>query len=122
MKRVKFFEDILEFDIVAEDDRFMICTRALDRYNDEELLQHEVNVGAYLDIDSAFEQSKDSVVYTIVDHKHLIRGTHNWILDPYDLTNHENMIQLLADLNSGECELSRRTKIPLHIERIHTTK
>lgn len=54
-----------------------------------------------------------NVWYTILDFERQIRGTHNYVFSPYDMSIQEDIDQCLKDLISGEIEISHRRNVPL---------
>jgi len=66
-KRIKFLEDPIPYEIVAEDKRYMICIRKLNKRQDAQMLWNQVGVNAYLNFTEAWEHQKDDPVYTLVD-------------------------------------------------------
>lgn len=67
-------EDNNSYKVVSENVRFMICTRPFCMSADKDILQDRVKMGAFLNIETAFNFLKDNIVYTIVDLKNNVRG------------------------------------------------
>jgi hypothetical protein len=88
--KLKFVEEKQAYTIRAKNHRFLICTKPFN--------------------------PKHTVIYTIVDLKEKIRGTNNFIFNPYNYVLTEDCEQCLRDLMSGEVEISFRRRIPLQIE------
>ena len=88
--KLKFAEEKQMYTIRAKNDRYLICTKPFN--------------------------PKHTVIYTIVDLVENIRGTNNFIFNPYDYALEEDCLQCLKDLASGEVGISSRNKIPLKIE------
>jgi hypothetical protein len=51
--------------------------------------------------------------HSIIDSHTMTRGPDFWALGGYDYSTKEGCLKALADLESGECELSRRRSIPV---------
>jgi len=63
-----------------------------------------------------YEGSIDTnVVYTIVDSETMMRGAHDWVLNPYDFKTSAGAAGCLRDLESGLAHLSRRNSIPANV-------
>ena len=84
------------YTVVACNERFIICTKPFN-------LRH-------------------TVLYTILDLKEGIRGTHDLILNPYDFMVQEDIDECLADLVSGKIEISHRNRVQVLVCEIKGKK
>jgi hypothetical protein len=88
-EKIRFAEEKQMYTIRAKNDRYLICTKPFN--------------------------PKHTVIYTIVDIIESIRGTNDFIFNPYDYTVTEDCQQCLKDLISGKTKISSRNKISLKI-------
>jgi hypothetical protein len=58
---------------------------------------------------------KKTVLYTIVDLEQGVRGTNDFVFNPYDFKSQEDIEQCLRDLVNGSVGISRRNSVPLAI-------
>ena len=72
MKQIRFNTGELPYTIMAESKNYIICQRPIDKKEDIDLLKHEVEMGAYLSVDSALSALKNTPIYTILDIKNKI--------------------------------------------------
>lgn len=91
--KIWFYGEKRPYTVKAISDRFAICTKP---YN-----------------------PKHTVLYTIVDFKEEIRGTNDFIFNPYDYAVQEDIDECMADLISGETEISRRNRVNLIVTQIN---
>ena len=87
--KLKFAEEKQMYTIRARNDRYLVCTKPFN--------------------------PKRTVLYTIIDLIEGIRGTNDFILNPYNYELAEDCQQCLKDITSGEAKISSRNKIPLKI-------
>lgn len=87
--KIYFKGEKLPYVVKACDERWVICTKPFN-------LKH-------------------TVFYTILDLVENIRGTNNWIFNPYDYKVQEDIEQCLLDLQNGEVEITRRNRVHLSI-------
>lgn len=114
-KTVHFKEDSLPYDIKAIDDNYVVTSRVLNIDEDNSLLENKVDMNVYLDIKEAFENLKDSPVYSIIDLKNNVRASDNLIFGTIDYFDEDSCLECLKKLNNGDIGLSKRTSIPLNI-------
>ncbi len=114
--KISFKNEKLPYTIKAQDERYIIATRKLNKRQDADLLKHKVNMNAYNSFNEAYNDLKSEVIYTIVDLKEQIRSTDDYIFGIYDYSSQFDIDQCLIDLNSGECRLSKRNMITLEID------
>ena len=89
--RIKFKGERQSYRVCAADARFAVCIKPFN--------------------------AKKTTLYTIVDFERDVRGPDNMIFSQRHETD-EDAIRTLADLQSGEVEVSHRRCIPLDIEKI----
>ena len=85
--RVRFFEEKTPYKVRAMGKRYAVCTRP---YNPQR-----------------------TVIYTILDFEHSIRGTENLVFGMGAETDKE-CEEMLQRLESGESEISHRNNVPLN--------
>jgi len=61
---------------------------------------------------------QQTVLYTIVDFKNVIRSSNNLVFNSYDYMVQGDIDRCLADLKSGKIELSQRNKVDLDIDKV----
>ncbi len=88
--KIKFAEEKQMYNIRAGNDRYLICTKPFN--------------------------PRHTVLYSIVDLLENIRGTNDYIFNPYDYSLTTDCRQCLKDLISGEVKISTRNRIPLKFE------
>lgn len=112
-----FFEDeLLPYRVMAISDRYAVVSRKLNKKQDKDLIEFEVERSAYHSKKAAYEAHKDSPVYAIVDFKENQRASDNLIFgitDYFDSADCEKCIKMLQD---GEVGLSKRTGVELAID------
>lgn len=119
LNRSIYFEgETLPFKVIAYNENFIICTRKLSRRADADILHYKVEMNAYCSFTQAYNDLKDEVVYTIIDSRNKIRGPHNMVISGYDFKEPDSMLELLADLESGETEVSRRNSCELKVAKV----
>lgn len=111
----------LPYIVRATSPRFAIVSRSLDREEDEELLEWEVERTSYFSEDEAFEACKDDPVYSILDFENDIRGTDNLIFgifDYFDADDCKTVIKMLEAENSEDesMEISHRNQTDIYID------
>jgi hypothetical protein len=90
--KIFFEKEIRPYMVKAHNDRYAICTKP---YN-----------------------PKRTVLYTIIDFKNKQRAPNWWIFNIYDYKVQADIEQCLKDLETGECELSKRRAVSLDIIEI----
>jgi len=95
---------------------YAICTRNLHRREDADILKHKVEMGGYCTFSEAYNDLKDSLIYSILDFKNNTKGPHNSFGHGIEKdTLYEDAKEVLDDLESGEIEMSRRNSCKLNI-------
>lgn len=118
-----FFDgEKLPYKVMALNDKFIVCTRSLNRRQDADLLHHKVDMQAYMSFTAAYNDLKDEPIYTIIDIENHVRSSHNKIFNPYKLRFLNGAKNLLRDLTSGETELSRRNLVHFRINNEKTLR
>ena len=114
--KIFFTNDKQPMEVIALSERYAVCVRSMDLEDDFELLAFEVERGAYYDSKDAYEDLKDSPIYSILDFKENRRGPDNYIFGMYDYWSKEDCELCIKDLESGQVEISRRHGIDLNID------
>src|SRR3990167_6699193 len=112
-EKIYFRDEKLPYNIMAKSKRYAICVRKLNLKEDKELILNKVDNGGYLSFKEACIRLKKSPIYTIVDFKMNIRGTHTLIFNKYDFNDVIECYQLLIDLIDGNIEISKRNAVIL---------
>ena len=115
-QKIFFTNEKLPFEVKAVSERYAVITRKLHRREDAELLHQRVSMSAYCSFTEAFEDNKDAPIYSIIDFDKNIKAPHFFILNPYDFKTVDGAKACLDDLETGQCELSRRNKVELSID------
>lgn len=116
MQKIHFKNEKSPMNILAKSERFLVCSRKLNRRQDADLLKFEVTRENYMTFSEAYNSLKDSPVYTVVDLQENIKGGINLIFDPYDYFDKESCEKLIEDLEKGITEISHRTRIAINVE------
>lgn len=111
--KILFINEGTPFKVIAKTGRFVVLTRALDLKEDLDLLEHEVERGAYLNIEIAYELLKKYKVYKCVDLTLDIMGSHNLILNPYNFNSDEDCEALSEALFTNTVQISKRNQCPV---------
>lgn len=119
IKKVKFKYDKSLYNVMAKNDRYIICSRKLNRRQDAKMIWDRVEVHAYDTFTCAYEDLKDSPVYTIIDLKEEIRWADNLVFWIHDYFSKKDCHNALDMLNKWEMEVSSRNNIDLDIEWIY---
>ncbi len=113
-QQVFFIYEKLSMTVNEVKDNYAICSRPLHRWYDAELLKHKVEMGGYISFTEAFEDLKNSLVYTIVDFVNKIRGPHNsWGYGIEKETLESDVKEMMNSLITGEIEISSRNCVDL---------
>jgi len=115
-QKIYFLGEDLPFKVIIADENFAICTRDLCKKYDSELLEHEVEMDAYSSIEEAYHNTKNEMVYSIIDFKNNVRGPHDFVFNPYDFKDINSIKELLSDLISGKADISGRNMCDLNID------
>jgi hypothetical protein len=119
---VYFIGEKLPMKVKAVSKNFAICTRKLNRRQDADLLHRQVETGAYISFTEAYNDQKSEVIYTIVDFKQNIRGAHNLVLGGCDFKDEKEIEDFIAELESGEVEISYRNRCNYNLDFERTLK
>lgn len=117
--KIKFKDEVLQYDIKAFNGRYAICTRKLHRRHDADLLHHKVSMNAYASFTEAYNALKDNAVYTIIDFKNVVRSSDDSVFGVYDYSVQQDIDECLESLKLGNTSLSKRAMIKLEIEKVH---
>lgn len=110
-----FIGEKLPMTVKVFNDDFAICTRKFNYRQDFNLMQYGVEMGAFSSIKEAHKSYKDEIVYSILDLKNGKRAPDNYG-GKFDYKSQEEIDECLAELMSGETELSRRHGTNLRID------
>lgn len=122
MNKLKINQDVffvgenLPMKVMAISNRYAVCSRKLDKKEDDDLLGFEVMRGSYFSKKEAFSHLKDNPVYTIIDFEEKIKGSDNYIFSKFDYADFEDCSEALKELESGEMKISRRNRCELNID------
>lgn len=111
---IKFQEDNLPYTIQAVSERYLICTRPFDKTEDDDILDYKVEMSAYCTKKEAYEDLKNSCMYTIVDLEEEIRGSDNYN-SWSDYSTREECEEVLKAFETNEIEISYRNRVKLNI-------
>lgn len=114
-EKIYFRRDKLPYNIMARNDRYIICSRKLNRRQDARLLWNEVENKAFFSFTEAYNFYKKYPVYTIVDLEEQIRWTDNYIFSDINYFKNKDCEKLLKRLQKWECEISYRGRIDLDL-------
>ncbi len=92
-----------QYTIRAMGPRFAVLTRAATK-EDCELFEVE------------WEDANTWPIYTILDSQEWVRGPDHWIFGKYDYSIDDGCQKALSELESGECQISRRNMVKAFIE------
>ena len=120
--KVFFIGEKLPMEVKAVNENFAICTRKLNRRQDASLLHHQVEMSAYLSFTQAYNDQKEEMIYTIIDLKKNIRGSHNLIMGGCDFKDEKEMQDFLLELEGGEVEISYRNRCNYNLDFERTLK
>ena len=117
---IYFINENLPYEIKAISERYAVVVRAINIIEDEDLLQYDVNRGAFKTIEAAFAANKDNPVYSILDFEEKLKGPDNHIFSYIDYSNDKDCEHCLELLIEGEIGLSKRRCVKLNIDWIKT--
>ena len=121
-KKVYFTNEKLPYKVMAVSERYVVVSRQLNRREDAKLLHHEVKMGAYSTFTEAFEDNKQSPVYSIIDFEENIKATDNLVFGFYDYSKESDCKKVIKDLENGELELSHRNRCELSVDMERSVK
>lgn len=97
-------------------ENYAICTRDLHRWYDADLIKYEAKEN-HSSFTETYNELKDSIVYSILDFKKNMKGTHNsWGYGIERKTLKKDAKEILKALASNEIEISRRNNCELLID------
>jgi len=114
-EKIFFKEDKHIFKIMAQNERYKICVRKLNRRTDADLLWNEVGMWAFTSFTNAYNFLRKHPIYTIVDIEEQIRWSDNYVFWDINYFKKSDCIKLLNRLIKWECEISHRNRIILNI-------
>lgn len=120
--KISFIEDEKPFNVTARNYRFLFCTRRFDKVTDQYIIDYSLKMGAFSNEAEALEYYTGEIVYTIVDLKERIRGSHNIVLGTYDFEDLYDIKRLLSDLDRGDTKISSRNSVKLNYNILKTDK
>lgn len=116
--KITFEDEKLPYEVKAVFKQFVFCSRKFDKKEDDGILEHKVEMQAYMSKNEAFEALKDEVIYTIIDLKEDIRSTTNLVFNIYDFKNQKDIETCLDDLFLDLIQLSGRNEVALNHFRV----
>lgn len=122
--KITFQEENLPYEVKAVNKQFIFCSRRFDKKEDEDILNHIVEMQSYLSKRDAYKHLKNEIIYTIIDTKKLFRSTTNLVLNVYDFKSQKDIEECLIDIIKGSTELSMRNAVPLthfRVDRVVNT-
>lgn len=93
--------------VQAVSENYVILTRPIEPHDRYDLCESEEEYDWCV--------AEGFMVYTIIDRKSDVRGPDYWIGGKYNYSRQADIDQCFAELESGECPLSRRNSIPVQI-------
>lgn len=114
-QKISFKEDNLPFKVVGMSENYIIATRKFNKKEDAGIIDYFIETGAFMTKKEAYNSCKDEVIYTIIDFKNNIRGRNDFIFNPYDYQDQNDIDRCLKDLESGEATTSKRNFLELNI-------
>lgn len=114
--KIYFFAEAQPMTIRAINERYAVCTRYLDIDDDFELIWHEVERGAYPDVQTAYETIKVTPIYSLLDFEKMKKAPSDRLFNPFDYRLQEDCEKCLRELASGAHSLSRRRGVDLLID------
>lgn len=117
-QKIFFKGEGLPMELIAKNSRYGIVVRSLDIEEDYELIYFQVERGAYIDTQAAYEDLKTEAVYSLIDFLDFKKAPSNLIFagDMYDFWSKEGCVDAIKDLKKGVHELSRRHGVDLNID------
>lgn len=117
-QKIYFIGENIPMELIARSENYGCVVRSLDIDEDFDLLSHRVEMGAYLDCESALEDLKDSPVYSLLDFREEKKAPSDLIFAPdlYDFWSKRGCRKACLDLERGKHQLSRRNGCDLRID------
>lgn len=119
-KDIYFGLERLPYKVMALSDRYAICVRRFNRKDDAHLLHQCVSLGAYMSFTEAYNDNKNSPVYTIVDFEDGVRAPDDLIFPAIDYFDKKACEEAIQMLHSKKLSLSKRNKTVLIIDKDRT--
>jgi hypothetical protein len=119
-QKVYFKNEKLPYEVMAISKRYAVCSRMLNIKEDNGLIKHRVEMGAYLSFMIAYKHLREDAVYCICDFQKSIRSPNNLVFNSYDYFKKIDCLQTIIALLDGTMELSKRNKADLEIDFIKT--
>ena len=107
--KIKFKNEKLPYNIISQNDRYIIASRKINKRQDAWLLWHEVDMWAFISFTDAYKSYKNEYVYTIIDKLEKQRSYSTWTPIYCDFNSKESCDGILQALNNWDAELSRRS-------------
>lgn len=114
-RKVKFQEESKPYKVMAVSENYAICSRKLNKRVDSDILYDLVDNGVYLSFKEAYNECKDSPIYTIVDFKNEIRGSDDLIFSMFDYFDKDDCNEAIQMLEHRRIGISNRTRIKLNL-------
>lgn len=117
-KKIFFIGENIPMTLIARTENYGCVVRSLDIDEDFDLLSNEVEIGAYLDCESALEDLKYSPVYSLLDFREEKKAPSDMLFagDLYDFWSKLDCEKACIDLENGKHKLSRRNGCDLKID------
>lgn len=117
-QKIYFIGENIPMELIARSENYGCVVRSLDINEDFDLLYHRVEIGAYLDCESALEDLKESPVYSLLDFRQEKKAPSNLLFagDIYDFWSKRGCRKACLDLERNKHELSRRNECDLRID------
>ena len=120
-QKIYFKGEKIPMEIIARSKRYAVVVREIDTDEDFDLIYFEVERGAYLTVEAAYEALKPCPVYSLLDFEKMKRAPSNLVFNPYDFWSKKECELAIEDLENGEHELSKRHGTELNIDWNKTT-
>lgn len=115
-QEVYFIGEKAPMNINEINENFAICTRDLHRWYDADLIRYEAKEN-FQSFTETYNNLKNSIVYSILDFKNNVKGTHNsWGFGIEKKTLKKDAKEILKALELNEIEISRRNSCQLNID------
>lgn len=117
---ILFHLDNIPFKVIAVSNRYAVCTRKIDRHEDADAIEYQVEMHAYSNKTEAWKELRGEVMYTIVDFQEQIRGKDNLVFWIYEYKTVAGCWQALVGMMQGDIEISGRSYTKLSIKNKNT--
>ena len=115
-KKVYFSDEKLPYNVMAVSKRYALVSRKLNRREDAELIHHMVKMSAYLSFTQAYNDNKDTPVYSVIDFTENKRSSNNLVFGIFDYFDEVDCKKAIGYLETGGMELSSRDKAELVVD------